>query len=486
MVSYVKQFHARLHDKKEKGNLVTGLLWGDPVEILEENGEYVRCRARTMEGWMKKEDLGDEGLLEIYITDVGQGDSVLIRTPDDKWHLIDAGNSNESKSTGKGAANFLRWKFQDELRINTVSLANVILSHPDSDHYGGLLNVFSGDLGDGRTFPISVDNFYHSGIGKFKGAPRLGTTVKGKTGPFPQGNHGVSQSGTFLTGLLEGKDSFEQPSREFEGEFARYAQLVVSTPQNVRRLSHKDAYLPGYGPGENNVTIRVLAPVMETTGSGAEGLRDYGSDSQTVNGNSIVLRIDYGNARLLMSGDLNAASEKLLMSYHDESEFAADVLKACHHGSDDVDYNFLRAVKARATAISSGDNESYSHPRPLVMGAIGRFGRDSKSDRGITYPPLMYSTELARSVTLGHASGVQVRKQEGTGNHFEKVKVEDTQVTAVPWRGKFRTLKEAFLSTDLTYGLVNIRTDGRYILCATRLESGKDFDYRVFQAGVDV
>jgi hypothetical protein len=33
---------------------------------------------------------------------------------------------------------------------------------------------------------------------------------------------------------------------------------------------------------------------------------------------------------------------------------------------------------------------------------------------------------------------------------------------------------------------VNVRTDGEHVLCGTMEESGKDFDVKVFQAGVDV
>ena len=42
------------------------------------------------------------------------------------------------------------------------------------------------------------------------------------------------------------------------------------------------------------------------------------------------------------------------------------------------------------------------------------------------------------------------------------------------------------IATDLVYGLVNIRTDGETILCATMEESGGEFDTKLFQAGVDV
>jgi CRP-like cAMP-binding protein len=44
---------------------------------------------------------------------------------------------------------------------------------------------------------------------------------------------------------------------------------------------------------------------------------------------------------------------------------------------------------------------------------------------------------------------------------------------------------ETPVATDLVYGLVNIRTDGQYILCGTMIEKGDDFDIKVFQAGVD-
>ena len=48
------------------------------------------------------------------------------------------------------------------------------------------------------------------------------------------------------------------------------------------------------------------------------------------------------------AGDLNTASQKLLLSYQAETEFAVDVAKACHHGAEDVDISFVRAMSARA------------------------------------------------------------------------------------------------------------------------------------------
>lgn len=483
-VKYLDSFTAPLKD--EGGRRIATLLWGDPVHLLQASGESVKVRARGMEGWVDVSALSDRSLLEIYVIDVGQGDGVLLRTPDGKWHLVDAGVANRDQMTKKGAANFLRWKFYKDLRREKVSLENVIVTHPDYDHYGGLLDVLSGRLFDGRTFEIEVENFYHGGLGRFKASPKLGETAGGEVDPFPNGTHGIPRKGTFITELLDGKESFTSPPREFEETYAEYAGLVGRVPRQVRRLSHRDAYLSGYGPGEGEVLIRVLGPILEQIGAGRTGFRVLGGESITRNGHSVVLRLDYGQARILLTGDLNAKSQQLLLSYLPEAEFAVDAAKGCHHGSEDVDLDFVRAMKARATVISSGDNEDYAHPRPVVMGMSGRYGREAKGAKGETLPPLVYSTELARSVKLAYAASIKVASDGGASGVPKTVKPEDVEIKAREGKAEYRPLERTPLSTDLIYGLVNIRTDGAHILCATMEEKGNDFDVKVFQAGVEV
>jgi beta-lactamase superfamily II metal-dependent hydrolase len=482
-VKFVESFTTVLKD--DAGRRITTLLWGDPIHVLDSSGGSVQVLARGRKGWVAETAISDRSLLEIYVIDVGQGDGLLLKTPEGKWHMIDAGVANRDQMTKKGAANFLRWKFQEDLRQETVSLATVLVTHPDYDHYGGLLDVLSGRLFDGRTFEVEVENFYHSGLGRFKASPKLGETTQGETEPFPNGFHGVRRQGTFITELLDGKDSFTNPSRAFEDTFAEYAALVSQVPRHVRRLSHRDQHLPGYAPGESDLVIHLLGPVLERFGQGQEGLRVMEGESVTRNGHSIVLRLDYRQVRILLTGDLNTKSQQLLLSYHPEGEFAVDVVKACHHGSEDVDLNFVKAMQARATVISSGDNEDYAHPRPIVMGASARYGREMLGTNGEILPPLVYSTELARSVKLAYAASVRVQLASGTEPLLRTVTPEDTQVKAQEPGAKFRRLERTPFSTDLVYGLVNVRTDGAHILCATMEEQGTDFDVKVFKVGVD-
>src|SRR5262245_21930881 len=96
--------------KDDDNETVAYLLWGDPVRVQERSHDQARVKARNREGWVPESVITSEGLLELYVIDVGQGDGVLMRTPDDAWHLMDAGVSNVEQMTKKGAANFIRWK----------------------------------------------------------------------------------------------------------------------------------------------------------------------------------------------------------------------------------------------------------------------------------------------------------------------------------------------------------------------------------------
>jgi len=154
--------------------------------------------------------------------------------------------------------------------------------------------------------------------------------------------------------LLDGKDTFlNDPERPFDETFAKYASQVCSVSNAVARLSHLTRFLPGYAPGDNAVSIRVLGPSWKRSPTGLR-LRKLGVDSVTCNGHSVVLRIDYDRVRILLTGDSNEAAQRLLLSYHPSQDFTVDVAKGCHHGSDDIELRFVRAIAARTTIVSSG------------------------------------------------------------------------------------------------------------------------------------
>ncbi len=72
----------------------------------------------------------DGSVLEVHFIDVGQGDAVLIRTPQGRVALIDAGTG----SAGEAVLGYLV-----ERGISQIDL--VVGTHPHEDHIGGLIAI---------------------------------------------------------------------------------------------------------------------------------------------------------------------------------------------------------------------------------------------------------------------------------------------------------------------------------------------------------
>lgn len=484
-MKYIKPFKTPLKSRPNGGENLSYLLWGDPVHVKDTNppgAEWVEVMARSWDsGYLKQADLMDEPILEIYIIDVGQGDGVLFKTPDSKWHLLDAGTTNSRQMTGKGAANFVRYKFIEDLRRDRVQLDNLILTHPDLDHYGGMIDLLNGNLRGHAPFETEVVNFYHNGLGRFTQAPKLGQEVAdGVIASFPINAYPrVDKKPDFITQLLENKADFRDNINRFTPEFKDFATILVEKATSISSLSAADRFLPGYAADNQTLQIRVLGPIVETFNGNQRGLRKFTNDAKTVNGHSVVLRIDYGKVKILLTGDLNEDSQKLLLNYIPEAEFAVDIAKGCHHGSEDVLFEFLKKMKPKATIISSGDNESYSHPQPQIIGASAYHGSEYKGKDGKMYPPLVYSTELARSTGLKFPDSVRTRSGPGHDDYV----THEAFNTLIQARGEdyYRTLLHVPITTDMIYGLVSVRTDGNTVLIATSKEQGRDFDTQILR-----
>ena len=84
--------------------------------------------------------------LTVYYIDVGQGDAILIQTPENNFVLIDAGK----QSAASTVVNFL-----NNLSVNTLKA--FIASHPDADHIGGADEVIEN---------FDVLSIYHPGYEK--------------------------------------------------------------------------------------------------------------------------------------------------------------------------------------------------------------------------------------------------------------------------------------------------------------------------------
>lgn len=104
--------------------------------------------------------------------------------------------------------------------------------------------------------------------------------------------------------------------------------------------------------------IEILWPLEETTDD----------EEAEENENSMVFMLHDRGLKALITGDLTAEGEKLMLkTYAGTGKLAADVLKVAHHGSAySTTDEFLEAVNPRLAVISVGQN-NYGHPSEMII-----------------------------------------------------------------------------------------------------------------------
>ena len=405
---YVKEPKSRLFRNIGEHGEVSGskqLLLGQRlhVDLSSENNGWVLASTVPKEdkqaftGFIELTRLSQRQQLKVFYADVGQGDATLIEAQD-AIIIIDGGpNRGFSEQLEKRLKALQR---ADEavgnLPRQTLHVNAIIISHFDKDHYAGLTRLLNNTA-------FTFGSIYHNGL------PRYGEgTDKGvDLGDLSISPHGGKAISTDLRGfdsaqMLIDNDMVlaESGGLNLFGKFLNAA--IKAKDQNrldkfellVKRRANNQKILPGTG---DDIEIEILAPVT-TTATGHIKLQAFhdphkGStsptSSHTINGNSIVLKLTFGQTTFLFGGDLNQPSQRYLYDrYGNFDRFSADVNKACHHGSSDFDIEYVKAINPMTSVFSTGDNGNYDHPMPDAMGSAARH---SQGDF-----PLIFSTELAR------------------------------------------------------------------------------------------
>ncbi len=521
--SDVAKFYAKA-DKAQKDDGSKGaprghkgsFIWGDRVRVIERDGSAVKVSGRGSTYWLHERHLGGEPLLEVYIIDVGQGDGILVVTPEGHNLMIDGGDVRTSQNGGKNAADFVDWKFAKDYvnyedrkdgEKTAIRLDAMIATHNDRDHFGGLWDLIDQDDKNKAELDaggVYVEKAYHAGLSWWWNGLHADGGVKRSLGPKKK-QHFIKLLGNRQSALAATNKLANPDFDSLHGSWGKFIKALTLTQRNdggatdITRLTTATGdYLPGFAPGEQSAcSMRLLAPI-EAEIDGNPALPSFpDGDSKNTNGHSVVLRLDYGDRRIMLTGDLNTHSQHHIMKTFGTSfieEFRSDVAKGCHHGSHDVSYRFLEGMRPLVTVISSGDTESHDHPKPTIVAASAITGRrliDHETDHLIA--PMVYMTEIARSVAVtkinvmnefaqpqpaySRKKPVGAKKRHDTDEekqHFRLFLSSNPQ-KYYDWP----RLDKAMAVRGIRYGLINIRTDGKRLFTAQMEERGNDWAYHV-------
>ena len=489
----------RFDTKDQKLKKARQVLWGDWL-TLENNppalnlpSEWVAVRwapksrkAETL--YIHEENTTDHRPLEIIFLDVGQGDGAVLITPElgaeERIMVIDAGESDNM-------CRFLNGRFK---AYRGFQFDAAVITHPDLDHYLGFESVF-------EDHKIGFDIIYQNGLverpvsGKFE-----------KVGGFskdPDSN--INYISDLATTRADIEQHFGDDSQLGDFVFPRVMNKALKNPKikDYKILStdpehsvHEGdrKYMPGFAPSDGRgYSIEVLGPVVERDMQGKPRLRKISDYGKTKNGHSIILRLKFGDYRVLFGGDLNKPAEKfLLKTYTDRKSFPrkqseakkmvdeakkwfeAEIMKVCHHGASDVTNEFMQAVNPACFVISSGDMEGHVHPRPDLLGRLGNFGRGDS--------PVLLSTELQRSTRPSEDKKLIQKLFKGIDKLAEK---------STPSRKKklVQYVHELSRSNVAVYGAIYVKTDGEKLITAFKIEEPSDkkkwfyFEYKLDEDG---
>jgi competence protein ComEC len=277
-------------------------------------------RGKTMEEYLQEapppakappEGMVAADSMKLHAIDVGQGTALLLEFPCAAVLVDTGGEQNEQFDSVPALIGYLDDFFARRTDLKkTISL--LVISHPHIDHTRGIEAVL------GR-YPVKnvVDN----------------GDVRDDVGGKPQ--------------------------------LALHAWLS----KRRKKVGHLDVARSEIDP-EDGITGAVvdpvggcaaskIDPVLRALWSGDTGREEIG---QNPNNDSVVLRVDFGEASLLLPGDLELlAIARLVKKYEKHPELIdADVYLVPHHGSrNSSTADFVRRVSPEVAIISNGPYDRY-------------------------------------------------------------------------------------------------------------------------------
>lgn len=227
--------------------------------------------------------------LHVSILNIGQGDAILIQTPNRQNILIDGGPSPQA----------INIELSKKLPFWDRTIDLMILTQPQADHVTGLVEILP-----------------HYKVKQ------------------------VVESGITLNSFI-----YNQWLKMVKNQEIKYSTARAGQEMDLG----------------NGITIEVLHP--------PEPL--FQDNSDDINSNGLVLRLDYNSISFLFTADIDAETEWRLISQR--ANLKSTVLKVAHHGSrSSTSPELLAVATPEAAAVSVGGNNNFGHPHPEVTARLSQ------------------------------------------------------------------------------------------------------------------
>lgn len=261
-------------------------------------------------------DLLEGNILEVNFMDVGQGDCNIIRLPDGKNMVIDAGGDRSSESAFKEVLKPLI----DDMKITVFDY--MILTHTDLDHVGYMDEILE---------YYEVKNVYR-----------------------PAFRSKSEKSNEFA--LVE-TDAYD-----------KFINKVYNEPDcNVFLNVDEDYVINGENYEMNIFTVDKTKYIKKTSLSAYD-----------LNAVSPFCELKYGGRSVFFTGDAEGkggnGAEEEFVNKHITKDFDCDVLKAGHHGSAaSSSTTLLNKIDPEYVVVSVGKDNKHKHPRNEFLERIREY-----------------------------------------------------------------------------------------------------------------
>lgn len=257
-------------------------------------------------------ELLDKNVLSVFMIDVGQGDSFLIKFPNGKTALIDAGEANPFIDNGERVIIPLL----DNFGIRKIDYG--FISHLDLDHYGGFVSIIHNDRIKEIFRPLPDSSKKSIRLEKYLSQKKIKTRIYDKYS-FDVGNvkiYFLNDPNNYLYKKFSSNDKsgvikivFGNTSFLFVGDCEHPGEYFLAS--NFGKMLDSDVLKVGHhgsSTGSSDAFLNLVSPEISLVSAGIKNKFNHPSE-RVINSleeiNSIIYRTDKSGGVFLQSDGKN-------------------------------------------------------------------------------------------------------------------------------------------------------------------------------------